>query len=90
MTNTQLVSDRAGIQSQTCLMLKTCALSLYHFIRLQEALLSDLLDQGGRDSDLDSSSTWYCCIEGVLIMGEIGTQPGRARESLEAELSLEP
>lgn len=90
LTNTQLVSDRAGIQSQTCLMPKTCAPSLYHFNKLQKALLSDLLDQDGRDSDLDPFSTWYFCVEGVLIMGKIGTQPGRARESLEAELSLEP
>lgn len=61
LTNTQLVIDRVGIQSKTYLMPKTYALSLYHFNRWQKALLSDLLDQDGRDSNLDSSTWCFLC-----------------------------
>lgn len=68
LTNTQLVIDRVAIQSQTCLMPKTYALPLYHFNRWQKALLSDLLDQDGRDSNLDSS-TWYFLCWGSINHG---------------------
>lgn len=92
MTNTQLVSGRAGIQSQTCLMPKTCALSLYHCNRWQKSLPNDLFNQGRRDSDLEQTPSQLgpSSIGGMLIMGEHGTPPGGTSESLEAELSLEP
>lgn len=50
-------------------MPKICILSLYYFTRPEKALLNNLLDQGERDSDLDSFSTWYFFCWGSINQG---------------------
>lgn len=90
--NTQLLSGRAGIQSQTSLVPKTCALSLQHCNSLQKSLPNDLFNPGRRDSDLEQTPSQHgpSSVEGTFFVEELGTQPGSLRESLEAGLSLEP
>lgn len=68
-----------GFKARLVLMPKTHALFLYLCNRLQNSLPNSLFNQGKRDSDLEQTPFQHgpSSVEGMLIMGELGTPPER-------------